>query len=57
MKQLKRITVKLFSYEIKIDIKKETQREKDAKKAYQKLKDGEALDTEDLILLQKEDML
>lgn len=57
MKQLKKITIRAFSYELTISLEKETQKEKELKEIYEKFKNGESLDTEDLMTLQKNDML
>lgn len=57
MKQLKKITIRAFSYELVINLEKETQKEKEAKEVYEKFKNGEVLDFEDLLILQENDML
>jgi uncharacterized coiled-coil DUF342 family protein len=57
MKQLKKITIRAFSYELTINLEKETQKEKELKEIYEKFKNGEVLDTKDLMKLQENNML
>ena len=57
MKELKQITIRVLDYKVTVNLSVKDSREKEAEKVYQKLKDGKSLDTEELMLLQKEDKL
>ena len=51
MKQINKITIRAFSYELTINLEKETQKEKEIKELYEKFKQGKSLDIDELMKL------